>query len=231
MLKREPMEDALILHPDLKLDAFLEAKGANAKIGTNSVRRAAYLRRLFPGAEIIHYRGAADTRVKKLDGRVLQKLPDGGEVGPADALVMARCGLERIGLAARISHVFSVDEMLPAIGQGIVALECRHDDWKTRERLAAVEDGPTRVCGNAERELLWVLNGHCNAPIAGNAQINAGMVVLRAAVISEDGAKILQCSVSGPKDRAREVGREAGLKLLEQGARKIIEASRPPGQS
>ena len=74
------------------------SRGKGFKIGTNAVRRAAYARRLFPDVEVIHYRGAADTRVRKLDQRELQRLPDGGAVGPADALIMARSGLERVGL-------------------------------------------------------------------------------------------------------------------------------------
>ena len=116
---------------------------------------------------------AADTRVAKLDRGDKQRLPDGGEVGPADALVMARSGLERIGMASRIVHDFSVREMLPAVGQGIVAVECVENDWLTRGRLAKIEDASSRRCAEAEREVLWVLNGHCNSPIAGHANIAA----------------------------------------------------------
>ncbi len=94
-------------------------------------------RRLFPDAEIIHYRGAADTRVRKLDNGEMQRLPDGGAVGPADALIMARSGLERVGLAGRIAYEFPVREMLPAVGQGIVAVECGAGDFATRETLSA----------------------------------------------------------------------------------------------
>ena len=74
--------------------------------------------------EVIHFRGAADTRVRKLDNREMQRLPGGGETGPADALIMARAGLDRVGLAGRIAYDFSPQEMLPAVGQGIVAVEC-----------------------------------------------------------------------------------------------------------
>ena len=124
-LARDAANDCLVLRPGLSLENFRASRGKGFKIGTNAVRRAAYLRRLFPEATLIHYRGAADTRVAKLDRGDTQRLPGGGEVGPADALVMARSGLERIGLAtSRIAHDFSVDEMLPAVGQGIVAVEC-----------------------------------------------------------------------------------------------------------
>ena len=168
-LTREKVEDALVLRGDHSIEEFLRSSAAGMKIGTNSVRRAAYLRRLYPTAEIIHYRGAADTRIRKLDEKAKQQLPDGGEAGPADALVMARCGLERVRLAHRISHVFSVEEMLPAVGQGVVAVECRQDDWITRASLSKVDDKQAHTEALAEREMLWILNGHCNTPIAGQA--------------------------------------------------------------
>ena len=91
----------------------------------------------FREVEVIHYRGAADTRVRKLDNAEMQRLPDGGAVGPADALIMARSGLERVGLASRIAYEFSMSEMLPAAGQGIVAVECAAQDWQTRRILSA----------------------------------------------------------------------------------------------
>src|SRR3984893_1222484 len=87
-LARDPPGDVLVLRPGLSIDDFAHARGKGFKIGTNAVRRAAYARKLFPEAEIIHYRGAADTRVRKLDNAELQRLPDGGAVGPADALIM-----------------------------------------------------------------------------------------------------------------------------------------------
>ena len=88
-----------MLRPGVSLDDLRRSRGKGFKIGTNAVRRAAYARRLFPDIEVIHYRGAADTRVRKLDSAEMQRLPGGGEVGPADALIMARSGLERVGLA------------------------------------------------------------------------------------------------------------------------------------
>src|ERR1700742_2380295 len=117
-LSRDPPGDALVLRPGLSLDEFRRAHGKGFKIGTNAVRRAAYVRRLFPDVEVIHYRGAADTRVRKLDQLEMQRLPEGGAVGPADALIMARSGLERVGMAGRIAYEFSIQEMLPAGGQG-----------------------------------------------------------------------------------------------------------------
>ena len=86
-------------------------------------------------------------------------------------LIMARSGLERVGLANRIAYDFSPQEMLPAVGQGIVAVECAADDWQTRRYLSLIDDPAARLCCDAEREVLWVLNGHCNSPIAGYSTI------------------------------------------------------------
>src|SRR6201999_581050 len=128
-LSRDPPGDVLVLREGISIDDIRRSRGKGFKIGTNAVRRAAYARRLFPEVEVIHYRGAADTRVRKLDGGEMQRLPDGGEVGPADALIMARSGLDRVGRGSRIAHDFSPREMLPAVGQGIVAVECATSDW------------------------------------------------------------------------------------------------------
>jgi hydroxymethylbilane synthase len=224
-LSRDPPADALVLRPGLSLDAF--RRGNGYKIGTNAVRRAAYARRLFPHAEIIHFRGAADTRVRKLDQGEKQRLPDGGAVGPADALIMARSGLERVGLSERIAHEFSVREMLPAAGQGIVAVECASRDFETLRILSSIDDATAHACADAEREVLWVLNGHCNSPIAAFAEVQGAQMSLSASVLDHAGSRIIEASRSGPADRPRELGRSVGLELLAKGAADIIERSRP----
>ena len=226
-LTRDPAEDVLVLRAGLSIEQIRKTGGKGFKIGTNAVRRAAYARRLFPEIEVIHYRGAADTRVRKLDALELQRLPDGGAVGPADALIMARSGLERVGLAGRIAHEFSVQEMLPAAGQGIVAVECAAQDWQTRRILALIDDPAARQSADAEREVLWVLNGHCNSPIAGFSTIKGATMSLTASVLDLDGGVFIEASRSGPADRPRELGRAVGLDLLDKGAADIIERSRP----
>jgi hydroxymethylbilane synthase len=157
----------------------------------------------------------------------MQRLPDGGEVGPADALIVARSGLERIGLADRIGYEFSVQEMLPAAGQGIVAVECASNDWQTRQMLSGIDDLAARRCAEAEREVLWVLNGHCNSPIAGFSSIEGLQMTLTASVLDEAGGLFIEATRTGPADRPRELGRAVGLELLHKGAAEIIERSRP----
>ena len=226
-LARDPAEDVLVLRAGVSIEEIRKTRGKGFKVGTNAVRRAAYARRLFPEIEVIHYRGAADTRVRKLDAMELQRLPDGGAVGPADALIMARSGLERVGLAGRIAHQFSVQEMLPAAGQGIVAVECAAQDWQTRRILSLIDDPAARQSADAEREVLWVLNGHCNSPIAGFSTIEGATMSLTASVLDLDGGVFIEASRSGPADRPRELGRAVGLDLLDKGAADIIARSRP----
>jgi hydroxymethylbilane synthase len=226
-LTRDSPGDALVLRSGVTIDDFRRSRGKGFKIGTNAVRRAAYARRLFPQVEVIHYRGAADTRVRKLDHLEMQRLPDGGAVGPADALIMARSGLERVGLAKRIAYEFSIKEMLPAAGQGIVAVECAANDWQTRRILSSIDDPAAHKSADAEREVLWVLNGHCNSPIAGFSVIKGAQMSLTASVLDETGGLFIEASRSGPADRPRELGRAVGLELLAKGAAAIIKRSRP----
>jgi hydroxymethylbilane synthase len=226
-LARDPPGDVLVLRSGVSIDDLRRSRGRGFKIGTNAVRRAAYARRLFPEVEVIHYRGAADTRVRKLDNTEMQRLPDGGAVGPADALIMARSGLERVGLASRIAYEFSIEEMLPAVGQGIVAVECAINDWQTRRILSGIDDPASHRSADAEREVLWVLNGHCNSPIAGFSTIQGMQMSLTASVLDEAGGLFIQASRSGPANRPRELGRAVGLELLAKGAAEIIERSRP----
>ncbi len=226
-LPRDPPGDVLVTRAGVSIDAIRRARGRGFKIGTNAVRRAAYARRLFPQVEVIHYRGAADTRVRKLDNSEMQRLADGGEVGPADALIMARAGLERVGLASRMAYEFSIQEMLPAVGQGIVAVECAVHDWETRRILSLIDDPASHKSADAEREVLWVLNGHCNSPIAGFSTIQGTQMSLTASVLDQAGNLFIEASRSGPADRPRELGRAVGLELLAKGAAAIIERSRP----
>ncbi len=197
-LARDPPGDALVLRAGVSIDDLRRSRGKGFKIGTNAVRRAAYARRLFPDIEVIHYRGAADTRVRKLDNSEMQRLPEGGAVGPADALIMARSGLERVGLASRIAYEFSIQEMLPAAGQGIVAVECAIDDWQTRRLLSLIDDPDAHKSADAEREVLWVLNGHCNSPIAAFSTIDGTQMSLTASVLDEAGSLFIEASSGDP---------------------------------
>jgi hydroxymethylbilane synthase len=226
-LPRDPPTDALVLRKGITVDDLKRTRGRGFKIGTNAVRRKAYARRLFPEVEVIHFRGAADTRVRKLDHQEKQRLPGGGEAGPADALIMARSGLERVGLANRIAYEFPPKEMLPAVGQGIVAVECASADWQTRRYLSLIDDAAAHLSCDAEREVLWVLNGHCNSPVAGFSTISGADMTLIASVLDEAEGQFIEVTRSGPANRPRELGRAVGLELLAKGAADIIARTRP----
>lgn len=224
---REDARDALVLRQGLDYQAFEAAGGKGFRLGTNSVRRAAQLRRRFPGVDIIHFRGAADNRIRKLDEGIGQDLPDGGKTEPADGLVMAAAGLRRVGLADRISHVFEVGEILPAATQGIVVVECAAADWPTRERLTAINDTASQTAAEAEREVLWVLDGHCNSPIAAYAEAQGERLRLTAEVLDLAGESVLRAQADGGVDAPRSLGRGVALDLIAQGAADIIARTRP----
>ena len=225
-LKRENPTDSLVLRPGLTLEELRRVEGEGLKLGTNSVRRGALVRNLFPRIEVIHFRGAADTRIDKLDHGKMPQQVDGSEVGPADAILLATAGMARIGMAERSDYRFSTDEMLPAVGQGIVAVECAETDWATRERLARLDDPAARACAQAEREMLWVLDGHCNSPMAGFATIDGEVMTLNAAVMSLDGETILTHEARGPSEYPRELGRNVGLAMIAKGAQSLIDDTR-----
>ena len=134
--------------------------------------------------------------------------------------------MARVGVSDRISHTFTTSEMLPAVGHGIVAVECAANDWETRERLARIDDASARACAEAEREVLWVLDGHCNSPIAAHAVIDGDTMTMESAVMEIDGDKIIRHTASGPAEYPRELGRTVGLALVAKGAQAIIEATR-----
>src|SRR3979490_2374302 len=131
---------------------------------------------------------------------------------------MARSGLERVGLAGRIAYEFSLEEMLPAVGQGIVAVECAASDWQTRKILSLIDDASAHLSCDAEGGVLWVLNGPCNSPISGYSAIVGAEMTLTAAVLDEDGGEFIEVTRSGPANRPRELGRAVGLDLPDKRA-------------
>jgi hydroxymethylbilane synthase len=116
--------------------------------------------------------------------------------------------------------------MLPAVGQGIVAVECAAGDWQTRQILSLIDDPSAHLSCDAEREVLWVLNGHCNSPISGYSTIDGAQMTLTASVLDEDGGAFIEVTRAGPANRPRELGRAVGLELLDKGAAAIIARTR-----
>jgi hydroxymethylbilane synthase len=185
-----------------------------ARLGTSSLRRRSQLKNMRPDLEIENLRGNIGTR--------LQKLAD----GQFDAIVLASAGLHRLGLQNHIQHYFSIEEMLPAVGQGAIGVECLAHDTQTREWLNAINDPITRQCILAERSMNRYLEGGCQLPIGGYAEIKDNLIYLRGFVGSRDGSIALYAQASGDVNAADEIGKLVAATLLEQGAAKLIESAR-----
>jgi hydroxymethylbilane synthase len=185
-----------------------------ARVGTGSLRRQAQLRHARPDLRVDDIRGNVDTRLRKLDE------------GQFDAILLAEAGLKRLGLADRISQVLPFSLMLPAVGQGALAIECRADDAKTQAAVERLDDAATRVAVLAERSLLAHLRGGCLAPIGAWGRIENGAVQLSAVVLSSDGAQRLDASDSAPPAEAESLGRRVADALIFRGAAALIHASR-----
>jgi len=172
-----------------------------ARVGTASLRRRAQLLQRRPDFDIIPIRGNVNTRLAKL------------QAGEIDALILALCGLQRLGRADVASEILSREQMLPAVGQGVLAIESRDDDSDVRNLVAPLNHPETAFCIAAERAMLAALDGSCRTPIGGLAIIAAGELVLDALLLSPDGTAERRGHVSGPPEIAAALGRELGMTL------------------
>ncbi|TDD73633.1 hydroxymethylbilane synthase [Actinomadura rubrisoli] len=181
-----------------------------ARVGTGSPRRVAQLRALRPDLDVVPIRGNADTRLRKVTD------------GELDAVVLAFAGLKRIGRLEAVAEVFEPDQMLPAPGQGSLALECRSDRAELRALLGTVDDPATRAAVTAERTVLAVLEAGCSAPVGTYAAEVEEKLHLTATVAAYDGTRQVRLSASGHPERAEELGRELANRLLAQGADQLM---------
>jgi hydroxymethylbilane synthase len=172
-----------------------------AVVGTASLRRQAIVMRLRPDIAVVPIRGNVETRLRKLDE------------GVVDATLLALAGLKRLNLTQAATSIFSVDEFLPAVGQGIVAIETRADDAATRTLLDAINHAETATALAAERAFLEVLDGSCRTPIAGHATIAAGRLRLRGLIAKPDGSASFECTREGLTSEAAALGADAGAEL------------------
>ena len=189
--------------------ATLATLPAGAVVGTSSPRRRAVVLSLRPDLDVQPIRGNVDTRLRKLDA------------GGFDAIVLAAAGLDRLGLSLPHRELLDPDVFVPAVGQGILALEARVDDRTTLGHLAALDDPATRPCALAERAYLARLGASCNTPMAAHARLERDSVRLTGIVASEDGRRLLRASATAPAAEAIELGRGLAETLLEEGAAAI----------
>ena len=199
-LAREDARDVLIAG-DVKRIADLPQ---GAVVGTSALRRRAQLLHRRPDLKIVTLRGNVDTRLRKR------------EAGEVEATLLALAGLKRLGLA-HVGTPVPEDEMLPAVGQGAICIECRADDAKTRGWLAAIDHGPTATCVKAEHAMLSVLDGSCRTPIAGHAVLTDGVIHLRGLIAKPDGSQLIATERRGDMADAEALGRDAGQELLRRG--------------
>lgn len=185
---------------------------AGARIGTSSLRRRCQLSAAFPSLVIENLRGNVNTRLRRLD--------EGG----FDAIILAAAGLRRLGLADRISAVLDTETSLPAVGQGAVGIECRSGDAQVETLLAPLNHSDSALRVRAERAMNAALNGGCQVPIAGYAELHEGQLHLRGLVGSVDGKQVLRAAASGPVSDPEALGRMVAEDLLHQGAGVILDA-------
>ena len=207
---RQAPNDALIVREG---KAAVEDLRRGAAVGTGSVRRRAQLLAARPDLQIMDIRGNVDTRLRKLSE------------GPYEAIVLARAGLNRLGLGVLLTHAdIPLDVMLPAPGQGALGLETRDDDAELRECLAVLNDPDATVTAGVERRLLSLLGGGCHVPLGTHARCEDGNVTLDAVVCSPDGTKVIKESATDACDEWEAVADHVADRLKAAGADEILRA-------
>ena len=215
ILKRDEVRDCLVCKFGHKL-AKLPRGG---RVGTSSVRRRAQLLRSRPDLDIRELRGNIDTRLRKLDECEFH------------AIVLAKAGLDRLGLGWRAAEVLTTEIMLPAVGQGALGIETRADDEEAKNLVIALADPNTRASLTAERALLAELEGGCQVPLGAWASIEAGFLSLDACVISPDGREYIRLSRFGGMQAAETIGKKLADEFRAAGAEKILQLARPNAAS
>ncbi len=196
-LPREDVRDAFV---SLEFDS-LDALPAGTKVGSSSLRRRAQLTARRPDLEVVEFRGNVQTRMKKL------------EDGVAGATFLAQAGLNRLGMADVARSAISPEDMLPAVAQGAIGIERRANDPRTAEMLAAIHDRDTGIRLAAERAFLAGLDGSCETPIAGLAEIDGSMLRLRGEILRPDGSEVLSEDRSAPIAEAAKLGADMARDL------------------
>lgn len=210
--ERDDPRDALVLRDDLKgRGGSILNLPQRAVIGTSSQRRVAQLKALRSDVIVKDVRGNVDTRLRKLDE------------GQYEALILATAGLRRLELDDRINVAISIEEMVPAVGQGAIAIEIRADNELALETTGELDHEETRLCCLAERAFLRSLGGGCQFPIAGHAIIENEELKLDGLVATPDGAQILRAQLSGAPEKPEEIGSSLAKNLIERGANSLLD--------
>jgi hydroxymethylbilane synthase len=196
-LPREDPRDVLVSRTSQRIADL----PTGARIGTSSLRRAALMRRLRRDIVVVPLRGNVETRLRKLDE------------GVADATLLALAGLRRLGLESVASAVLDPNEFVPAVGQGVIAIETRADDTRVRELVAKIDDAAAAIALSAERAFLAELDGSCKTPIAGHARLVDGELRFHGLIVKPDGSCAYEAVRNGPVRDAQRLGADAGREL------------------
>jgi hydroxymethylbilane synthase len=207
--EREDARDALVLRAGAENGSLLHLP-SGAVVGTSSPRRLAQLKALRSDVVVKDLRGNVDTRIRKLDE------------GQYEAVILASAGLVRLGLQERISARIAISEMLPAVGQGAIAIETRSDNELAVQSASRLDHRETRIACLAERAFLRGLGGGCQLPIAAHAVLDGDILKLDGLVARPDGSEILRGSSSGPAEHPEALGSQLASQLIERGARALL---------
>ena len=211
--EREDPRDAFVGRVGPTLFALPEG----ARVGTSSLRRSCQILERRPDLRVVGLRGNVQTRLRKLVEEDLA------------GAVLALAGLRRLGLESRITEVLEPEVMLPAVGQGALAIECREDDAELRRMLEVLEDRQARIAVTAERAFLGRLEGGCTVPLAAHARLERDTVRVQALVGRPDGTQVMRATRAGTIADAERIGIDLADALLAAGAREILDAHRPRG--
>lgn len=210
VLPRADPRDALVTADAERLEDLPQG----ARVGTSSLRRQAQLLAARPDLKIETLRGNVDTRLRRLDN------------GDLDAIILACAGLIRLGWESRITAHLDPRACLPAVGQGIIGIECRADDTNARALLQALNDAATRTVMDAERAFAGRLGGSCQSPIAAYATLERDRLTLDGLVAEPDGSRLLRDSITGSAENPRRLGEQLADRVLAAGAGALLERLR-----
>ena len=204
-IKRNDFRDVIISN---KIKDKEDLKGKMV-IGSSSRRRELQLKKINQNISVVNIRGNIDTRIKKLDKEKL------------DGIILAAAGVKSLNLNNKISISFEIEEVLPAVGQGIIAVQCKKNDEKVKSFLKNINDVETELCGKAERKMLQVIGGDCETAIGGLAVIDNKNLKLKAQLFSDSGSESFEHELTGKDIDAINIGKAMGEKLLSLAGKKF----------
>ncbi|HRY12248.1 MAG TPA: hydroxymethylbilane synthase [Syntrophomonadaceae bacterium] len=213
VLQREDPRDVLVSHHERTLAGLPR----NSIVGTSSLRRIAQLKNLRPDIRVADLRGNVETRIRKMADQGL------------DAIILAYAGVLRLGLTHSITEIIATDQVLPAVGQGAIAVEIRADNEEVAAIIGNINHGPTHFATQAERSFLRELEGGCQVPIGCLGRVNGSELVLEGLIASLDGDVVLRDRMTGSVEQGEEMGLILARKLYEQGGREILQGIRRLG--